>query len=833
MRKPEFSFLIRYYNLLYQSLIPNCKLTIKILKQHLEIPSDVESFIVNGESSRIRCQRVINLLLVQLDTTSNYEHFCHLFNTISVMRGLPDKLFSDSKKPKQVLISSTTARADDCAVDSVIIQCVDIEAPSGIADHSIMAVRRCKAYDTVTPARSIAVSLPPEVSLLKEEKSPIERTTSLLQPTEATDGVSSRMQLEEQLKYDQARLIKGISCPQPPPLPPNYVCRQQLLNEIVNKLFQSTIYTNSYGASLTITGAGGFGKTSIATALCYHQLVEEQFKDGFLFVELGPQATDPSMKLSQLYHLLTGEYLKQGDINHAESELQKLTFTYCRNLLVIIDDVWHVEDAEPIVKAFSNCKIVLTTRMKDIDQYIPTKQVVSVGPMEQTEAISLVTCGVIDVSQLLQEDADLLDELAQDVHLWPLLLSLVRGQLCHSIKRYRSTYHEAIQHVQDKLYDKGLTAFDKNNIERNRKYAVKACIDVTLELLSKAKSDKLKSLILWTGIGTSLQTEVLHILWNVTEYEARDTVDILWTYGLVQFTDILIPPHNNTQHCTEVHAVISHYIIENMESKEVHDLSPVDGLNTGKLVGDSLALSFQKCYGVTVGAIASLAAVDFLMYRQSQVENSVIPFCLKWINMHTITDPHNIILVLLALQRVLSILPNVTIFLPTLSGQMTGLINSCHKILKLTHKLSKMLSQKTQHCLTQGNFHSLIQTVEEYCNAYPVALVAQQAALLVKELLPYCEGELLLAVMRCYESFLVRTPDYHFIKLVILGHVKVLTKELDHISNALLAGSPDTELVHQSILSGKYEQEIKLVSNNRSKILQEIAPSIAHQIASS
>ena len=58
----------------------------------------------------------------------------------------------DSKKPKQVLISSTTARADDCAVDSVIIQCVDIEAPSGIADHSIMAVRRCKAYDTVTPA---------------------------------------------------------------------------------------------------------------------------------------------------------------------------------------------------------------------------------------------------------------------------------------------------------------------------------------------------------------------------------------------------------------------------------------------------------------------------------------------------------------------------------------------------------------------------------------------------------------------------------------------------------------------------------------------------------
>jgi len=584
----------------------------------------------------------------------------------------------------------------------------------------------------------------------------------------------------------------------------------------------STIYTNSYGISVTITGAGGFGKTSIATALCYHRLVEEKFKDGFLFVELGPQATDPSMKLGNLYHLLTGKYLKQGDINHAESEIQKLT-NLCRNLLVIIDDVWHVEDAEPIVKAFSNCKIVLTTRLNDIEQCIPTKQVVSVGPMEQSEAILLLTSGVIDISKLPQKDASLIDELAQDVHQWPLLLTLVRGQLRHSIKRHRSTYHEAIQHVQDKLLDKGLTGFDKNNIGKNRKHAVKACIEATLELLSEAESNNLKSLILWTGIGTSLQTEVLHILWNITKYEARITVDTLWSYGLVQFTDAIIPPHNNTQHCTEVHAIISHYIIENMESKEVHNLSPVDGLNTGKLVGDSLALSFQRCYGEDITA---LAAVDFLKYRQSQVENSVLPFCLKWINMHMITDPHNIILILETLQRILSLLPNVTIFLPTLGGQITALINSCYKMLKLTHKLSKLLNQKVQQCLMQRKFQNLIQTIEEYCSTYPFALVAQQAALVVKELIPYCEEELLLAVTRCYESFLLRTSDYQFIKLVILGHVKVLTKELDHINNALLSGSPDTELVHLSILSGKYEQEIKLVDDNRSVVLQEIAPQL-------
>ena len=60
---------------------------------------------------------------------------------------------------------------------------------------------------------------------------------------------------------------------------------------------------------------------------------------------------------------------------------------------------------------------------------IPSKQLVVIGPMTQHEAITLLTSGVIDNSQLSQEDVSLFDVLAQDVHLWPLLLSLIRRQL--------------------------------------------------------------------------------------------------------------------------------------------------------------------------------------------------------------------------------------------------------------------------------------------------------------------------------------------------------------------------------------------------------------------
>ena len=158
--------------------------------------------------------------------------------------------------------------------------------------------------------------------------------------------------------------IIGFKYQRPPPLPSNHVNRQILLDEIATKLLQATNDPNKYETTLTITGAGGFGKTTTVISLCYHGIVKEQFTDGFVFIELGPQATDPSIKLRAIYNLLTDE---QCDINVVEQKINQLTSDYYRKLLVIIDDVWHVEDAEPLVKAFSNCKIILTTRMNDIE----------------------------------------------------------------------------------------------------------------------------------------------------------------------------------------------------------------------------------------------------------------------------------------------------------------------------------------------------------------------------------------------------------------------------------------------------------------------------------
>ena len=604
------------------------------------------------------------------------------------------------------------------------------------------------------------------------------------------------------------------------------------MDEIATKLLQATNDPNKYGTTLTITGAGGFGKTSTAISLCYHRIIKEQFTDGFVFIELGPQATDPSIKLSQLYHLLTGEYLKQCDINHAEQEINQLTSHYYRNLLVIIDDVWHVEDAEPLLKAFSNCRTILTTRMNDVEQYIPSKQSVIIGPMMEDEAISLLTSGVIDSSQLSQEDVSLLNEISQDVHLWPLLLSLIRGQLSHNLKQYHLSYHKAIQNVQAKLHHKGLTAFDKNNIEtmkKGRKLAVKACIEITLELLTKSLSDKIKTLILYIGIGTSLQIAVLNNLWNISKQEAEDTVDALWAYGLVQFTDITISPNNIKQHCVEVHAVISQYIIECMNSNETLTLSPF-GLNTAQSVSDGLTLTFQQSYGVHDPS--SLTAMDYLKYKLSEIENVELPFILKSINMYTVIDPHEVILLLQEIKDALMTSPHTINLLSLLGEDINSLMTNCKGTLKDAHKLCRKLNQSVQRNLYENNYDKLIQTVEEFIKNYPLGDVAQKAVTMVKKIMPYCDRELLHYMMRRCEVLGIRIPDYHIITTLVLPGIKLYIKLHKQITSSLLNGSPDIELTYHYIMSGKYNEEEGLVWTNRLIKLQEVAPNIVQQLAS-
>ena len=462
--------------------------------------------------------------------------------------------------------------------------------------------------------------------------------------------------------------------------------------------------------------------------------------------------------------------------------------------------------------------------MKDFEHYIPSKQSISIGPMNINEAISLLTKGIIDNSRLSQEDVN---KLARDVHLWPLLLSLIRGQLSHNLKQYHLSYYE---NLQAKLHDKGLTAFDKNNIvtrDRSRKLAVKACIEMTLELLTKSLSDKIKTLILWTGIGTSLHTAVLNNLWNISKQEALDSVDVLWAYGLVQFTDIILPPKNIKQHCVEVHAIISQYIIECMDSKESHILSPFGALNTASSVSKGFISIFQQSYGIHDAS--SLTAVDYLKYRLSKIENFELSYNLKYINMQTVNEPHFVILLLQRIKEAIMISPYTGNLLSLFDEQINSLQGECKQIIKNVHKLSRKLNQSVQRNLCEQKYDGLIQTIEEFIKNYPLCILAQKAVTMVKRIISYYDGEVLHFITESYERLQILTSDYNHIAGVTLPCIKLAIKEHNKIISSLHNGSPDIQMTYQYYSSGKHNEEEALLNANYFIKLQEVAPNFVQK----
>lgn len=155
----------------------------------------------------------------------------------------------------------------------------------------------------------------------------------------------------------------------PPPVQSRIAIHHTLINEIVGKL---CVGSHTYGATLILTGTVDL--VTIVKTLCQLSVVKETFSDGFIFTTLGTGDIDPINKLSEMYKSLTGEQCN----SNVEENIQILTSDHCSNLLVIIFDVYEAKHAELILKAFSNCKIVVTTMKTEIARNLPSQHSVTI-----------------------------------------------------------------------------------------------------------------------------------------------------------------------------------------------------------------------------------------------------------------------------------------------------------------------------------------------------------------------------------------------------------------------------------------------------------------------
>jgi hypothetical protein len=90
----------------------------------------------------------------------------------------------------------------------------------------------------------------------------------------------------------------------PPDLRDDFVERPREFAALVDILLDRA-HANPVAITTALKGAGGFGKTTLAIALCHHEDIVVAFDDGILWATLG-QKPNVQQELTKLYAALTG-----------------------------------------------------------------------------------------------------------------------------------------------------------------------------------------------------------------------------------------------------------------------------------------------------------------------------------------------------------------------------------------------------------------------------------------------------------------------------------------------------------------------------------------------
>jgi hypothetical protein len=379
-----------------------------------------------------------------------------------------------------------------------------------------------------------------------------------------------------------------------PDKPEGFVPRPREFEQVVAKLVDTQRH-NPVASTTALQGAGGYGKTSLAIALCHDDRVIEAFDDGILWVTLG-QNPNVLAELTKLYKGLTGGQPTFVDEKDAELKLRETLEN--RNCLLVIDDVWQRSSLESFLQGGKKtCGRLITTQRLDL---VLDAERVHLDEMRPEESVALLTMRIPEGKKPYDDQPFHL--LAARLMDWPLLLKLAAGVIGARLDR-NDTIEGALDYVNRAYEKRGLTAFDPKDAER-RSDAVAKSIEASLELLDKDERAKLGALAIFPQ-NTDVPLSMIELLWNQDDLETQDA-----TKRLADFSLLDLDLRTGTVH---LHDEIRFYIGPTISSEAALHAKLIDRLGNPKDIRDSYGLRWLPWHLTKAGRDASRRAllVDF------------------------------------------------------------------------------------------------------------------------------------------------------------------------------------------------------------------------------
>ncbi|MGH4011174.1 MAG: NB-ARC domain-containing protein [Pseudonocardiaceae bacterium] len=258
------------------------------------------------------------------------------------------------------------------------------------------------------------------------------------------------------------------------------------------------------GLTTALQGAGGFGKTRLATWVCHQPQIDRRYPGGLLWVTVGQEVrgADLAERVNDLACLLCGQRPVFSDPDTAGAELGRL-LDERKPVLLVVDDVWEQSQLRPFRLGGRCCTRLVTTR---IPALLPVRgSQIQVDAMSGDQARRLVVDGVTGLP------AEVADRLASLAGRWPVLLNLVNGVLRRQVARGQRAEHAAAEIVARLVAD-GPVAFDPAR-PADRSQAVAATVAASLDLLSPADRQRYLDLAIFPE-DVDIPLDVLRLLWS-------------------------------------------------------------------------------------------------------------------------------------------------------------------------------------------------------------------------------------------------------------------------------------------------------------------------------
>lgn len=346
------------------------------------------------------------------------------------------------------------------------------------------------------------------------------------------------------LTVESRASIFDPAIPMRQPGAPTLIGRSPILDQI-----EQSLCSQVDGTFIGISGLPGVGKTALAMELSTAAEIQDHFQDGVLWATLGPRP-NVCAQLRRWGSLLGIRASETSSIKDYEIWAWTLRQAIgARRMLLILDDVWSIEDALAYMVGGPHCAYFLTTRIPEVAIRFAGKQALQLSELAIDDGVQLLAQ---IVPTLVEKERDLTYKLVQAAGGLPLTLTLMGNylliQMCHRQQRRIQSALRQLQLPEGRmqLTLSGAGSHYNQRLPPGMPLSIQAIISSSEALLDETSRQALYALSVFPAKPAAFSEEAaLAVL-----AASRDVLDQLVDAGLIEC---------NEEGCYQIHQSIVDY----------------------------------------------------------------------------------------------------------------------------------------------------------------------------------------------------------------------------------------------------------------------------------